>query len=193
MLAGCDRRRGCSRPVLSILLLGSAYLFLIHGALALEEHGERGQPSSYEPAARKGEEQPKGEVQRASKWKIRKYLEDRGIKMKDLPLAFVVYESLSLLSLVAMLSSTYLLQPLKRSVNWGDSSMGMFKSRFEDALNAAERRLGWMSRILRLDAVRLATAYAECTVLRLILKPVLVPAKLYLTFTILRRRVNRER
>lgn len=46
---------------------------------------------------------------------------------------------------------------------------------------------------LHQDAVRLATAYAECTVLRLILKPVLVPAKLYLTFTILRRRVNRER
>eukprot|EP00960_Hanusia_phi_P049278 759462-Hanusia_phi.AAC.3 len=33
-----------------------------------------------------------GQVKRASRWKIRKYFEDRGIKMKDLPLAFVVYE-----------------------------------------------------------------------------------------------------
>uniref|UniRef100_A0A7S0E5G2 Uncharacterized protein n=1 Tax=Hanusia phi TaxID=3032 RepID=A0A7S0E5G2_9CRYP len=160
--------------------------------MGLEDHEDNARPIDSAQTS-KVTEKPQAQVKRASRWKIRKYFEDRGIKMKDLPLAFVVYECLSMISLVAMLSSTYLLQPLKRSVNWGDSSMGMFKGRFETALNAAERKLGWLTRFLHLDAVRLATAYAECTVLRLILKPLLVPAKLYLTFTILRRRDTRER
>lgn len=30
--------------------------------------------------------------------------------------------------------------------------------------------------------MRLATAYAECTILRLFLKPILLPLKLYLTW-----------
>ena len=40
----------------------------------------------------------------------------------------------------------------------------------------------WRGILFMQDAVRLATAYAECSILRLLLKPLLLPLKLFMTW-----------
>ncbi|KAJ1475877.1 hypothetical protein T484DRAFT_1967156 [Baffinella frigidus] len=139
---------------------------------------------------------PKGNGDMQKRGGLKGYLEKRGMKIEDLPLCLVLYESISMLLLFGIGAGMYVLEPTKRGlfrplralVALGGSGFAdTVSARFASAEAKAELKLAWLSRRLNLSPVRLATAYAEGVIVRIAARPVLVPFKLFVTYKFLKR------
>jgi len=102
------------------------------------------------------------------------YLKQRGVAdLAEVPKAIILYELTSAGIMLLFWGACFMTQPTNR----GLAMTSFFKpAALETAKAKGQKVVG------RLGAVRLATSYAEGLLLRSALKPVLVPAKLFLTY-----------
>lgn len=109
--------------------------------------------------------------------KVKKYFDDRGIVLMDLPKTILIYELTSAGLMFGIWGVCFLLQPMKR----GMALANMVKpGTFEVALQKGEKVVSRGGK--RAAGMRLVTAYAEGAVLRTALKPLIIPLKLFLTW-----------
>ena len=131
---------------------------------------------------------------------VQRYLESHGIALADMGLALVLYEATGFLALLSFWAACFLSQPIKYGLLEPLLSIfGVCKEVFglgeswllrgEELYNLVHAKVqckfdGIAAR-LRVDAVRLTTAYCEGAVVRGMCKPLLVPLKLYCTYCLL--------
>ncbi|KAJ1468205.1 hypothetical protein T484DRAFT_1984840 [Baffinella frigidus] len=118
-------------------------------------------------AAEKGAEE--GSAKLGTRERLEKYLKDRNIKLIDIPKALLLYELTSIGVMGAFWVGCYVLQPTRRGMVVATAA----------ALAKGDKVTRGSNSLL---AKRLATSYAEGFVARAALKPLIIPAKLFLTW-----------
>eukprot|EP00287_Rhodomonas_sp_CCMP768_P010657 CAMPEP_0196728552 /NCGR_PEP_ID=MMETSP1091-20130531/9197_1 /TAXON_ID=302021 /ORGANISM="Rhodomonas sp., Strain CCMP768" /LENGTH=169 /DNA_ID=CAMNT_0042071313 /DNA_START=212 /DNA_END=718 /DNA_ORIENTATION=- len=125
---------------------------------------------------------------------VQRYLQDNGVGLVDVGVAVVFYEMLGFLAMLSFWITCFMVQPLQNGflrplmllLPMAREAMGSSFDKFEAAYEAVfarvqqkfQRVAGW----LRVDPVRFTTSYAEGAVCRGVLKPLLVPLKLYCAY-----------
>jgi hypothetical protein len=132
---------------------------------------------------------------------VQRYLEEKGLSLVDIGSAMVCYEMIGLLIMVFVWWLCFVIQPvhkgllqpliqLFRGKDGNDTSkdngmMGKADRFCKGVISLSQRNFESLARRIRVDPVRLTTAYAEGSVFRSICKPLLLPLKLYTTYVII--------
>jgi hypothetical protein len=131
---------------------------------------------------------------------VQRYLESKGIALVDVGIALIFYEITGMLVMLSFWAACFVSQPIKHGILEPLLSVfGVCKEVLgvgEGWVNRAEEiyslvhakvqsKFDSVAKTLRVDAVRLTTAYCEGAVCRGMCKPLLVPLKLYCTYCML--------
>jgi len=119
----------------------------------------------------------------------RAYLESKGLGVLDIGTAVVVYEALGFVLMVAFWLWCWVVQPVKLGlvqpfgeVLAGNQMVARVAAAYEGLVEKAGSKFGWVADRLKLDPTRLTTSFAEAAVARSLLKPLLLPLKLYAAY-----------
>jgi len=126
---------------------------------------------------------------------VQRYLEDNGVGLVDVGVAVIFYEIMGMLMMLSFWVTCFTAQPLKcgffqplsllipfvKEV-FGDSMFEKAEAVYETVLTRVQQKFDGIASRLHVDAVRLSTSYAEGAVCRGVLKPLLVPLKLYASY-----------
>ena len=127
-----------------------------------------------------------------------KYLEGKGLRIVDLGAALVVYEAIGFLIMLNVWWLCFVVQPVKNGLlqpifslmkengpaREGTGVIQKADNLYQGFLSFSKRNFEGIARRIGVDPVRLTASYAEGSVLRSLLKPVLMPAKLYMAYSI---------
>jgi len=105
--------------------------------------------------------------------KVENYLKERGISWMEIPKALVLYELTSAGIMMAIWGICYAFQPMQRGIMM---TKALKPGAYEKAIAAGKKITG------KEQAVRAVTAYAEGLLIRSAFKPLIIPAKLFLTW-----------
>jgi hypothetical protein len=128
---------------------------------------------------------------------VQRYLESKGIALVDVGIALIFYEVTGMLVLVLFWAACFASQPIKHGilvplqsvyavfrelVGVGDSWASRAGEMYDIVHAKVQSKFDGVAATLRVDPVRLTTAYCEGAVCRSMCKPLLVPLKLYCTY-----------
>eukprot|EP00960_Hanusia_phi_P053171 761887-Hanusia_phi.AAC.3 len=130
---------------------------------------------------------------------LRRYLEDKGVALVDVGIALVCYEVLGMLVLLSFWVACFMMQPVKQCFLEpigtlvgamreivGHGFMRTAEDSYKLILEKVQTKFADIAKRLKVDPVRLSTAYAEGALCRGLLKPLLVPMKLYGAYLLVR-------
>lgn len=126
---------------------------------------------------------------------VQRYLEDNGVGFMDVGIAVVFYEILGIFAMLAFWVTCFICQPLQNGLfrplmlllpmakeALGCSVFEKVEAVYEAVLTRVQQKFEKLATKLRIDPVRFTTSYAEGAVCRGVLKPLLVPLKLYCAY-----------
>ena len=131
---------------------------------------------------------------------VQRYLESKGIALVDVGIALVLYELTGMLALLFFWAACFCTQPLKHGIlaplrsvigvcheviGFGEGWVQRTEGLYNLVHAKVQSKFDGVAKTLRVDAVRLTTAYCEGAVCRGMCKPLLVPLKLYATYCLL--------
>lgn len=128
---------------------------------------------------------------------VQRYLETKGIALVDVGIALIFYEFAGMLVLLLFWAACFASQPIKHGIlaplqsvfavfrevaGVGDAWASRAGEMYDLVHAKVQSKFDGVAATLRVDAVRLTTAYCEGAVCRGMCKPLLVPLKLYCTY-----------
>lgn len=130
---------------------------------------------------------------------LRRYLEDKGVAFVDVGIALVCYEMLGVVVLLSFWLACFVMQPVKQCFLqpigtlvgvmrdiFGQGFMRTAEGSYKLVLEKVHSKFADIAKRMQVDPVRLSTAYAEGAICRGLLKPLLVPMKLYGAYLLVR-------
>ena len=131
---------------------------------------------------------------------VQRYLESKGIALVDVGIALIFYEVTGMLVLLLFWATCFASQPIKHGIlaplqtvfsalrevvgvaGVGDAWVSRAGEIYDLVHAKVQSKFDGVAATLRVDGVRLTTAYCEGAVCRGMCKPLLVPLKLYCTY-----------
>ncbi len=123
-----------------------------------------------------------------------KYLQDKGLRLVDLGGAMVVYETIGMVIMLTVWWLCFLVQPVQNGLlqpifallrsNEPNSMLSKADLLYQELMTFSKKNFEGLARRIGVDPVRLTMSYAEGSLFRSLLKPLLVPLKLYGAYSV---------
>jgi hypothetical protein len=129
-----------------------------------------------------------------------KYLLDKGLRLVDLGSAMIMYEMIGLVIMLIVWWVCFLVQPVQNGLlqpifslirgtgtgqGSGNSVMEKADNFYKELMAFSKKKFEGIAKRMGVDPVRLTMSYAEGSLFRSLMKPVLVPLKLYGAYAII--------
>ena len=126
-----------------------------------------------------------------------KFLLDKGLRLVDLGGAMIMYEIIGLIIMLIVWWVCFLVQPVQNGLlqpifdllrgtgaKRGNAVMDKADQFYKELMAFSKKNLEGIARRMGVDPVRLTMSYAEGSLFRSLMKPLLVPLKLYGAYSI---------